>query len=173
VKVVKKSKFLVIKTRNNTNINNFLSMYDLSVKGDSVVRTSYYKYLHPKECFIEDSKVHPELLRTIKNIPKKKKIVINDDLLDDNEENKQDEYNLKFVYPFGCSIDFVANSKKNVSLLFNSGTIAYPANRPLAACVSVNKGKLLVIGSEKFVDDEYFEKEENKKIMVIIFLIYM
>jgi len=32
----------------------------------------------------------------------------------------------------------------------------------------VNKGKLLVIGSEKFVDDEYFEKEENKRIMVFI-----
>jgi len=73
---------------------------------------------------------------------------------------------LKFVFPFGCSIDYEPSSKKNISLLFNSGTIAYPANRPLAACVSVNKGKLLVLGSEKFVDDEYFEKEENKRILV-------
>ncbi len=92
--------------------------------------------------------------------------MINDDLLDGDEENKQEDNNLKFVYPFGCSIDYKTESKLKLSLLFNSGTIAYPANRPLAACVSVNKGKLLVMGSEKFVDDEYFEKEDNKKIMV-------
>ena len=34
--------------------------------GDSVVRTAYYKYTHPKECYIDNCKIHPEFLKTIK-----------------------------------------------------------------------------------------------------------
>lgn len=88
---------------------------------------------------------------------------MNDDLLDDNLTN-EDESNLKFVYPYGQSLSVDIN----VSVIINSGIVAYPANRPLAACnVSQNrKGKLFVMGSERFFDDEFFEKEENKKIAV-------
>jgi hypothetical protein len=55
-----------------------------------------------------------------------------------------------------------------VGIIFNSGIIAYPANRPLAACnVSKSKkGRIFVLGSEKFFEDDYLEKEENKKITV-------
>ena len=131
--------------------------------GDSIVRTAFYKYLHPKECYIDNSRVHPEFLRTIKNISKKKKMVFNDDLLE-NDENSEDESDLKFVYAYGESLDVDVNT----SVVFNSGIIAYPANRALAACsLSISKkGKLFVLGSEKFFDDEFFEKEENKKITV-------
>jgi len=75
--------------------------------------------------------------------------VINDDLLD-GDEQKQEDPSLKIIFPFGTSLDF--SSKNTVSILFNSGTISYPANRPLAACCLSNskKGKLLVLGSEKF-----------------------
>lgn len=36
----------------NTNINYLLEQFKISVNNDSVVRTSYYKYLHPKEAFV-------------------------------------------------------------------------------------------------------------------------
>ncbi len=93
-------------------------------------------------------------------------MILNDDLLDDNF-TAEDESNLKFVYPYGQSLSVDIN----VSVIFNSGIVAYPANRALAACnVSKNrKGKLFVMGSERFFDDEFFEKEENKKIAVFIF----
>ena len=96
---------------------------------------------------------------------KKKKIVFNDDLIDNDDHlNSEDDFNLKFVYAYGESLDVDVNT----SVVINSGIIAYPANRALAACNSSQsrKGKLFVLGSEKFFDDEFFEKEENKKITV-------
>jgi hypothetical protein len=126
------------------------------------VRTSYHKYPHPKECLIENCRVHPDFLKSIKSVSNKKKIVFNDDLNDEAEP--EDDSNLKFVYPFGQSLDV----EQNVGIIFNSGIIAYPANRPLAACnVSKSKkGRIFVLGSEKFFEDDYLEKEENKKITV-------
>lgn len=130
--------------------------------GDHVVRTAFYKYIHPKECYIDNARVHPEFLKTIKNVNKKRKMVFNDDLLDTDDTSNDDDFNLKFVYAYGQSIDVDVTT----SVVFNSGIVAYPANRALAACnVSKSKkGKLFVIGSEKFFEDEFFEKEENKKI---------
>lgn len=148
--------------KNNTNINGFIERFGIRFHGDEVVRTAYYKYLHPKECYIDNSRVHPEFLKTIKSVTKKKKMVLDGDLLDNDEAPQEDEFQLRYVYPYGQSLDVDVNT----SVVFNSGIIAYPANRALAACsISKNKkGKLFVLGSEKFFDDEFFEKEENKKI---------
>ena len=62
-------------SKNNTNLNDLLKDYGIQFHSDSVVRTSYYKYLHPKECYIDTLKVHPDFLRTIKSINKKKKLI--------------------------------------------------------------------------------------------------
>ena len=148
--------------RNNTNLNQFISKYGIRFRGDIVVRTSYYKYPHPKECLVENCKVHPEFLRSIKSQANKKKIVLNDDLLD-NDDIVEEDSNLKFVYPYGQSLDV----NQNISVIFNSGMLSYPINRPLCACNVSGKGRLFVLGSEKFFEDEYFEKEENKKVTVI------
>ena len=51
----------------NTNLNDFLKDYSIAFHGDSVVRTSYFKYLHPKECFIDTMKVNEKFLKTIKS----------------------------------------------------------------------------------------------------------
>jgi hypothetical protein len=133
-------------------------------KGDNVVRTAYYKYIHPKECYIDNARVHPEFLKTIKNLGKKKKIVFNDDLMDPDENTNEDDNNLKFVYAYGQSIEVAMNT----SVVINSGLIAYPANRALPACNLSNskKGRLFVLGSERMFEDEFFEKEENKKVCV-------
>lgn len=61
-----------------------------------------------------------------------------------------------------------------LGIIFNSGIIAYPANRALCATAvsKSKKGRLFVLGSEKFFEDEYIEKEENKKITVIFYLFF-
>lgn len=130
-----------------------------------MVRTAYYKYSHPKECLIDNCKIHPEFLRSIKSINKKKRVnAFNDDLLDNEEAAPEDDCLIKFVYPFGQSLDI----DQNTCVILNSGIIAYPANRALCASAfsKSKKGRLFVMGSEKFFDDEYIEKEENKKIAV-------
>ena len=149
-------------SKNNTNLNEFLKDYGIQFHSDSVVRTSYYKYLHPKECYIDTLKVHPDFLRTIKNVNKKRKI----DLLDNDNEEDDDDSLLKIVYPFGQSIDIDSNGK-NLACVFNSGIISYPLNRPLCVCANSKsgKGKLCVLGSVKFIDNDYIDKEENRKVI--------
>ena len=53
----------------------------------------------------------------------------------------------------------------------SSGAICYPLNRPIAAGYyhKPSGGKLFVIGSIRFFDDEFFEKENNQKIQEAIF----
>lgn len=152
--------------KNNTNLNNFIKKkYGVGFRDDSVVRTSYYKYFHPKECYIEETKFHPDLERTIiKPSSKKKKMMSNDDLLN-GEVNDSDDTKLKIVYPYGCSLDIYA---KGISTLFTSGLLGYPLKRPLLTAVGSKsgKGRMLVIGSERMFDDDYFEKEDNRKIIV-------
>ena len=148
--------------KNNTNINDFLSHYGISFNSDSVVRTSFLKYTHPKECYLEESKFHTEFSRTIK-VPGKKKPFTNDDLLDQVNLDEDDD-KIKVIYPFGCSIKLKSNK---ISTVFNSGIIAYPAKRSLmvATLSPSKKGRLVVCGSESFYDDDYFEKEDNKKVI--------
>ncbi len=152
-------------TKNNTNLNNFLKDYGLSFHGDSVVRTAFYKYFHPKQCLIDTLTVHPGFLKTIKNIKKKKRIdLMSDD--DIGQDDDDDECPLKIIYPFGQSID-IDPKRSNLSVLFTSGKIAYPMNRPLCVVTSSKskKGKLCVIGSINFFDNSYIDKEENMKVV--------
>lgn len=103
-------------------------------------------------------------MKSIKVNKKKRVNAFDDDILDGDENISEDDSLLKFVYPFGQSLDIEAST----CIIFNSGIIAYPANRALC-CSAVSKsrkGRLFVLGSEKFFEDEYIEKEENKKITV-------
>lgn len=155
--------------KNCTNINDFLKKsYEVAFHDDTVVRTSFYKYLHPKECYIEDTKFHPELEKSIIKPIKKRKMMNNEDLLDMNFEEDNDESKLKIVYPYGCSLISISNK---ISCLFTSGLISYPLKRPLCMALTSKskKGKMVLIGSERFIDDEFFDKEDNKKIIVSLY----
>ena len=149
----------------NTNLNDFLKDYGITFRGDSVVRTSYYKYFHPKQCYIDTLTIHPGFLKTIKNIKKMKKI----DLMDDDndlDDNDDADCPLKIVYPFGQSLD-IDPKRGNISTLFTSGKIAYPMNRPLCAVTTSKstRGKLCVFGSINFFNNNYIDKEENMKVV--------
>ena len=47
----------------NTNINAMLEQLGISVNADSVIRKTFYKYLHPKEAFIGNGILNQELVR--------------------------------------------------------------------------------------------------------------
>jgi len=73
---------------------------------------------------------------------------------------------LKFVYPYGATL----NVRKPSFPILSSGPVSYPANRPVAAFyMSPKRGKLFVMGSMQFLEDEFFEKEDNQKIQEAIF----
>jgi intraflagellar transport protein 52 len=151
-------------SKNSTNLNDFVKDYGFQFHGDSVVRTAFYKYFHPKKCFIDTLTVHPGFLRTIKNIKKMKKI----DLMADEgqDDDDDDDSPLKIIYPFGQSIDISPN-RQNISTIFTSGKIAYPMNRPLCVVTTSKsgKGKLCAFGSINFFDNSYIDKEENMKVI--------
>ena len=152
-------------TKNSTNLNDLIKDYGITFRGDSVVRTAFYKYFHPKQCFIDTLTVHPGFLRTIKNIKKTKKIdLMGDEELGQNDDD--DDCPLKIVYPFGQSID-IDQKKSNISALFTSGKIAFPMNRPLCVVTTSKstKGRLCVFGSINFFDNSYIDKEENLKVV--------
>lgn len=45
------------------NFNYFLEEYGMSINNDSVLRSVFYKYLHPKEAFIAEGILVPDLAR--------------------------------------------------------------------------------------------------------------
>ena len=79
----------------------------------------------------------------------------------DDLAHRDENGGLKFVYPYGATI----NVRKPSYAVFSSGPISFPANRPVGAFyVSPRRGKLFVMGSMQFFSDEFFEKEDNQKI---------
>jgi intraflagellar transport protein 52 len=70
------------------------------------------------------------------------------------------------VYPYGSTL----NVRKPSFPILSSGPISFPAHRPVGAFyMSPKRGKLFVLGSIRFLDDEFFEKEDNQKIQEAIF----
>ena len=62
------------------------------------------------------------------------------------------------MYPYGSTL----NIRKPSFPILSSGPISYPPNRPIAGFYMNHKrGKLLVMGSMMFLEDEFFEKEDN------------
>lgn len=79
----------------------------------------------------------------------------------DELANRDENGGLKFVYPYGATL----NVRKPAHALLSSGPISFPPNRPIAAIyTSAKKGKLYVMGSMKFFEDNFFENEDNQKI---------
>ena len=50
-------------TKQGTNINAMLEQIGISVNSDTVIRKTFYKYLHPKEAYIGNGVLNNELVR--------------------------------------------------------------------------------------------------------------
>ena len=155
----------------DTNINALLEQVGMSVNTDSVIRKHFFKYLHPKEAYVGNGCLNKELVRVAKGEAKKgneKQGKYAKRYRDTKDELSEKDANggLKFVYPYGATINV---HRPSVPIL-SSGPISFPANRPVGAFYqSAKKGKLFVLASIKFLHDDFFEKEDNQKIQEAIF----
>ncbi len=110
--------------RAGTNINYWLEEYGLSVNPDSVVRTTHFKYMHPKEVLISDGILNRGILNAVGKGPG------NQDQDEDFRMKARQAFDgtgLDYVYPHGATLSV---SKPAVPIM-SSGKIAYPMNRPL------------------------------------------
>jgi intraflagellar transport protein 52 len=152
----------------NTNVNWLLEQFGIFINNDSVVRTVYHKYHHPKECLVTHGILCKDLVRAAKG--EKKQGKENVDRLglnitkDDGEvpSMKNDHGGLEFIFPYGATL----NVQKPAIPIMSSGPISYPLNRPLGAVVAKpHMGKICVLGSVRMFDDEFFEFEKNRQLL--------
>lgn len=154
--------------RCRSNLNEFLSPYNIQLANNTVLRTSYYSYFHPKEALITNGVLHEDFFRVLANEarkPGKKVVVTTFGVEKDNDVDDHCLTGFKFVYPYGGSL---LVQEPSIPLL-STGTVCYPAN---AAVMAVHNhtagGKLFVMGSWQLLSDNYIDKEENGKIIDFI-----
>ncbi|CAH8873509.1 unnamed protein product [Trichobilharzia szidati] len=144
-------------TKYTTNINFLLEQFGIMVNSDTVLRTSYFKYYHPKEALIPNGILNRAIAEAAG-----KSFVVN------TQEDVSHKQALQFLYPYGATL----NVAKPAVALLSSGSVAFPLNRPvLATCkLSSNKGgTLAVVGSTAMFTDAYINKEDNFKIFEFLF----
>jgi intraflagellar transport protein 52 len=156
----------------STNINSLTKDFGMTVNSDSVMRSIYYKYMHPKEVFIAEGILVPDVAR------KKNSVTINGK----RSQGKTKEpattrgqilpEKLNFVFPYGASLSV----SKPARPLLSSGPVSYPMNRPIASAweaetvseLGAQRGRLVVCGSVDIFSDDWLDKEENAKLCDVI-----
>lgn len=63
-------KYVLFYRRNTTNLNEFTEQFGITINNDCVVRTSFYKYFHPKEAYIHNGILNEEVTRVINGYSK-------------------------------------------------------------------------------------------------------
>lgn len=141
----------------DTNINFLLEEFGIMVNNDAVVRNVYYKYFHPKEALVSNGVLNREISRAAGKVVTG---IIEDESVGNNAQA------LSFVYPYGATLSVM---KPAVAIL-STGSVCFPLNRPVLAFYEVKEGgKLAVLGSCHMFSDQYLDKEENSKIMDVVF----
>ena len=97
------------------------------INNDSVVRTNYHKYFHPKECLISNGVLN----RAISEAAGKTgtKVAAGSSGTDDLANNAQA---LAFLYPYGATL----NVAKPAIPVLSTGSVSFPLNRPVCAFYS-------------------------------------
>lgn len=147
-----------------TNINYWLEEYGMAVNSDSVVRTTHYKYLHPKEVLVSDGILNRGVLNAVGKAPGSHEQ--DEDFRQVKAKQAFDGTGLDFVFPHGSTLSVL----KPAIPILSSGKIAYPMNRPLGAVWhQAGQGRIAVLGSVSMFDDKWIDKEENSKVMDFVF----
>jgi len=157
-----------------SNVNHLLEHYGIVVNSDSVIRSVYYKYLHPKEVFIAEGVLVPDIAKkkNLVSLAGNRKISTKESSTSHTGQDPVKE-NLQFVLPYGSSL----NVQKPARPMLSSGPISYPMNRPIAAAwesetvaeIGGQRGRLVVLGSVDIFGDDWLDKEENSKLCDILF----
>jgi len=145
------------------NLNALLSRFSMELANNSVVRTNYHRYFHPKEALITNGVMHEDFLRAVQQEGEREtqpKYAI-DLHIDDKDENEGVNLTgFRFLYPYGTTI----NVKGPAVPLLNSGTVCYPVSSTVLAYCKRGNGRFFVSGSWKMFADQYFDQEENGKL---------
>ena len=81
-----------------------------------MVRTTYYKYHHPKEVLIATGVLNRELNRVLGKAVQ-------------SEEDTEETPLLTFLFPFGATL----NVQKPAVPVLSTGTVSLPVNRPVCS----------------------------------------
>ena len=168
-----------------TNVNFLLEQFGMSVCCDSVVRTVYHKYLHPKQVYIANGILHSEIAEKKSVGGKHKKSKHSKENHRHHHKHQHRDYKLSqeeidshagltFVYPYGSSL----NVNRPSNPILSSGPISFPLNRPIGGVYEVEKsqqsseasqaGRVVLLGSVELFGDEYIDKEENGKMADVL-----
>jgi len=155
--------------RFGSNLNAVLADWGLTFNTDSVVRTVYYKYFHPKEVCITNGILNRELNRAAGKLstgPAASQAFGAAPPAAQPSGAPSSSSGLTFVLPHGCSLNV---QKPGVPIL-SSGFIAYPLNRPVGAVYEHKggSGRVMALGSCHMFEDGWLEKEENGKLQEVL-----
>lgn len=151
-----------------SNLNQILPKYGIGVSNNSVIRTTYFKYFHPKEALITNGMLHEDFRRVANkedadhqpNTPPALSLGT-----DDRDPHEGQSYQgFKFVYPFGSSLTVKAPAVP----ILSTGSVCFPVNSYVFAHAPVGEGNVFVLGSWQAFSDSYFDLEENSKILDFI-----
>ena len=151
-----------------SNLNKFLNSYGIEVNEDALLRTVYYKFLHPKEVLITSgvkSKVFQKLAEKLQEQKKGKKKRSFE--TEEEDEDGHEDVKFPFVYPYGATL----NTKRPALPLLHSGFISYPMKRAVVAVASAKRedgGKICVVGSSTMFSDKWLNKENNAIVLEIL-----
>ena len=134
--------------------------FGIQLNSDCVIRTSFYKYFHPKEAYIHNGILNEEVTRVINGYAKEPKGRHNNAFMLGGQDKDEEEY-LKESKRMGVDFVYVNGSSMNVNHpsnpILTSGPLSYPCNRPIAAVYEHKSGgKLLVSGSIMMFSDDFF-----------------
>ncbi|PAA79002.1 hypothetical protein BOX15_Mlig001340g7, partial [Macrostomum lignano] len=166
-------------SRFDTNVNFFLEELGISVNSDCVVRTAYYKYFHPKECYVPNGVLN----RAISEAAGKALPPMIAGIGGNGDSSSVHKSSLHFVYPYGATL----NVAKPAVAVLSTGSVAFPLNRPVCAFANAaaaaasaapasssraagsgGGGKVAVFGAAAAFSDEYIDKEDNFKLLEVL-----
>ena len=151
-----------------SNLNQVLSKYGVTLANNSVIRTTYFKYFHPKEVLVTNGMLHEDFLRVANKDDSDPQVLPSlapPTIGDEKEPHENRTYpGFKFVFPFGTSLTLKAPAVP----LLTTGSVSFPVNAHVFAQTSIGSGKIFVIGSWQVFADSYFDAEENAKILDFI-----
>ncbi|EGB08522.1 hypothetical protein AURANDRAFT_2280, partial [Aureococcus anophagefferens] len=160
------------------NVNELLEGYGMSAQPDSVLRTVYYKYLHPKEVFVSHGVLQPELAThkhlSHGNARKHRRGGVAAAKEPEGGHDAAQGGGLSFVYPRGATLSV----QRPARAVLSSGAISYPIHRTVCAAWEGShpngernrpRPRVVAAGAVEMFSDEWLDKEENGTLCDLLF----
>ncbi|KAH8933469.1 hypothetical protein BDL97_18G032000 [Sphagnum fallax] len=168
-----------------SNLNELLHDFGITINSDSLVRVVQEKYLHPKEVLISNSvlckEINHEATPRIKAAMflnchlgasivcfAKFELSLQGSDMKGESTAKPKSAGMQIVYPYGATL----STQRPAAPILASGLISFPIHRPLGAIYegTSGKGRIAVLGSTAIFEDAWLEKEDNAKLFDFLLL---